>query len=317
MEEEDAVYQQKIEAEALHWDRKVEEQLALGMIPDIRRAVKRKTVLAIWDDPELERIMRGNVRTFIIQKASEVKGKALDLGCGVGWLSLELARNSMHVDAVDISRKRIEVAKNYLTIAPEKENLGNINYMVADLNRIVLEPNAYDAVVVWDTLHHIPAIERLLIGVKKALKPGGNFLVLDHIGCTRRGNLMSRLFLFLLPTKDSYSVKLGSLLKSIREAPKKEACAGAANVDGQSPFEDITGVEMIQLIRKHFGIKKIRTLLSFSASVVPRIYARDSIKYKLVRITRLLDDSLIKLGVSRGEYVFIWAQKHGGQNTKI
>lgn len=311
LKEEDVVYPQKIAAEALHWDRAVEQQLALGMIPDIRRGVKQKTVLAMWDDPEMDRIMRGDVRTFIIQKASEIKGRALDLGCGVGWLSLELARNGMHVDAVDISRRRIEVARNYLAKAPKKENFGSINYMVADLNRIVLESHAYDAVVVWDALHHILEIEKLIKEVKKALKPGGNFLVLDHIGRTRLGGLMSNLFLLLLPTNDSYSVKLKSIFKSIRKTLKKEVSTGRTNADDQSPFEDITTVEMIHLINKYFSIRKKRTLLSFSAFVVPRISARDSIKYKLVRVMRLLDDFLIKLGISRGEYVFIWANKEG------
>lgn len=42
----------------------MEEQLAIGMIPDIRRAVKRKKVVAFYDDPEIERIMRGDVNFY-------------------------------------------------------------------------------------------------------------------------------------------------------------------------------------------------------------------------------------------------------------
>jgi len=89
----------------------------------------------------------------------------------------------MDVDGIDISEKRIQVTRNYLKVAPEKgKNFGSGNYVVADLNKIVLEECAYDSVVAWDTLHHIPEIDRLMAQVKKALKPGGNFVALDHIG---------------------------------------------------------------------------------------------------------------------------------------
>lgn len=207
MKKQISPYDQKIQQEAQFWGKVTEEQLNDGMIPDLRRAIKRRKVVGMWDDSEIEKIMRGRFKEFIIKKASEVKGRALDLGCGMGWLSLELARNGMDVDGMDISERRIQAAKDYLEVAPEKKNFGSINYIVADLNKIVLEESTYDSVVVWDTLHHIPEIDRLMGEVKGALKPGGNFITLDHIGLTKGGGIISKILYLLLPVDRSYPKK--------------------------------------------------------------------------------------------------------------
>mgnify|MGYP003681953750 CR=1 FL=1 len=195
----------------------------------------------------------------------------------MGWLSLELARNGMHVDGIDISGRRIQIAKEYLKVAPEKEKFGSVNYIVADLNKIMLEESAYDSVVVWDALHHIPEIDRLMRQVKRALKPGGNFLALDHIGITKVGDLMSKVVCLLLPTDRSYREKL----KLIKERlTKRESCHEQASLDDSSPFEDVTQKEMIEAIKKNLTVKEIRTTLSFSANFVVSARLREPLKYK-------------------------------------
>lgn len=298
-------YRQKIQQEAQFWGKIAAEQLDDGVIPDIRSAIKRTEVTAMWDDPEIEKVMRGEFREFIIKKASEVKGRALDLGCGMGWLSLELARNGMDVDAIDISEKRIQVAKDYLEVAPEKENFGSVNYVVADLNKILLEKSAYNSVVVWDTLHHILEIDRLMGEVKKALKPGGNFLALDHIGVTRVGEVISKILYLMLTTDRNYPKKL----KLIRELLKRKFHCEQASIDDRSPFEDVTKKEMIEVIKKKLMVKEVITTLSFSANLVPRIRLREPLKYRLIHLLKFLDDLSIKTKILRREYVFIWAQK--------
>lgn len=305
METQKSSYDQKIAGEASFWDKKVEGQLAIGMIPDIRRAVKRKKVVAFYDDPEIERIMRGDVRAFIIQKACEIKGRALDLGCGVGWLSLELARNRMNVEGIDISEKRIQVAKDYLEIAPEKESFGSVNYIVADLNKITLEERAYQTVVVWDALHHIPEIERLVKEVRKALKPGGNFLVLDSLEPSKLGSLLSKALYLLLPTEISYLEKIRLVPKHLKTKTLRQQ----TNIEESSPFEHVTGIEMVEIIKKHFAIKAMKTLLAFSMPLAAPLKVREPLKYKLISLIKLLDDFLIRMRILRGEQVFIWAKK--------
>lgn len=307
MKKQTSSYKLKIQQEAQFWGKIAKEQLDDGMIPDLRRAAKRKKVVSMWDDPQIEKIMRGKFREFIIKKASEVKGRALDLGCGMGWLSLELARNGMVVDAVDISKKRIQIAKDYLKVAPKGGNFGNVTYVVADLNKITLEEFIYDSVVVWDTLHHIPEIDRLMNQVKRALKPGGNFIVLDHIGQTKTGNIISKILYLILPTDRSLSKKL----KLIREHLWKKSHHEQNNLneDDKSPFEDVTQGEMIKAIQKKLKVKEVRTTLSFSASI-SCIKLKGPLKYKLIYLLKFIDDLLIKMKILKGEYIFIWAKKN-------
>src|SRR5205807_1641437 len=66
------------------------------------------------------------------------------------------------------------------------EDFGSVEYVFADLNTVNLPANEYDAVVVWDSLHHVAALERLLEQVRGALKPNGVFVGVDHSFATRR-----------------------------------------------------------------------------------------------------------------------------------
>ena len=298
-------YEQKIQQEALFWGKIAEEQLDDGVIPDLRRPVKKTKVVGMWDDSKIEKIMRGKFRELLIKKATEVKGRTLDLGCGMGWLSLELARNGMDVDGIDISEKRIQVARRYIEVAPGKGNFGSINYIIADLNKIVFKDNIYESVVVWDALHHIPEIDRLMREVRKALKPGGNFVALDHIGSTRAGRIIHKILYLLLPTDTSYPRKL----KLIGERLKRKSCHEQPDSNDRSPFEDVTQKKMIEVIKKNFTVKKMRTTLSFSANLVAVIRLKEPLKYKLITLIKFVDDLFIKAKILRGEYVFIYAKK--------
>jgi len=88
----------------------------------------------------------------------------------------------MDVLGVDVSPDRIKIAKRFLKENPYKRGFGKVRYLVGDLNKMILPREEFDVVVVWNTLHHFPRPDRILIKIKKSLKPGGHFIVFDHIG---------------------------------------------------------------------------------------------------------------------------------------
>ena len=102
----------------------------------------------------------------------------LDLGCGIGRISLEFARRGFLVTGVDRTTSYLEQARQQA----EKEKL-NIEFVHADM-RAFVRPDAFDSVVsTYTTFGYFedPADDRRVVSnVYKSLKPGGAFLIDMH-----------------------------------------------------------------------------------------------------------------------------------------
>ena len=302
-------YERQITEESLFWDEFEEEANKFG-IPwwcDLRRATKLSKVVCGWMyDPKIEKILRESCKNKLIETASRIKGNALDIGCGAGWLSLELARNGMDVDSFDISNKRIEIAKEYLKNNPFKEGFGSINYQVADINKINLEKSKYQSVVSWDTLHHIPAIDRLVKEIYESLKPNGYFVIYDHIGLRKKNRMLIKILRspLVILSKIKKIFETGNIKKDLKSS------LGQTGKIVRSPFEDITGEEMIGVIKKYFEIETLETQLCFLANLANDLLTLpEAIKYHFLLILKVIDDLLIKMHILKGEYIFIIAKK--------
>ena len=78
--------------------------------------------------------------------------KCLSLGCGEGWLERKLAswNTFQECDAYDISKGAIDLAK----IRAIDQGYTNINYVIKDINKIVLPVGEYDVVWASGSIHH-------------------------------------------------------------------------------------------------------------------------------------------------------------------
>ena len=168
-----------LEGEAKYWDR-FEEQSSRYGIPiwvDYQKAdTKEIPFINFSTNPVVDKLYLGKVKDLVIKKAGV--GKILDLGCGAGWLSLELARKGGKVIGIDISKKRIEIAKKYA----KKEGI-KIDYLVGDIEDCSWESNnTYDAIINWNSFHHTKDPQKILASVRKSLKKNGIFISWDHLG---------------------------------------------------------------------------------------------------------------------------------------
>jgi trans-aconitate methyltransferase len=93
--------------------------------------------------------------------------RILDLGCGTGHLTAKLAEIGALVVGVDRSPDMIRQAK---------ERYPSLRFEVMDAREIALDEN-FDAVFSNATLHWIKEPERVILGIKKLLHPGGRFVV--------------------------------------------------------------------------------------------------------------------------------------------
>jgi SAM-dependent methyltransferase len=89
----------------------------------------------------------------------------LELGCGTGSFTRELARSGADVVAIDVSPELLEMAKANCS-AP------NVQYQIQNAYALSYSEGAFDSVVGSSVLHHLE-VEKALRGAYRVLKPGG------------------------------------------------------------------------------------------------------------------------------------------------
>ncbi|MEM1446589.1 MAG: class I SAM-dependent methyltransferase [Planctomycetota bacterium] len=106
---------------------------------------------------------------------AETRPTALDLGCGTGALSCQLAEAGFEVTGIDISPSAIDFARRIVA----DRGLA-IDFMLADVCADSLGRRRFDVIVDGHLLHCI-VFERerheLLIRLRRALRPGGQFWI--------------------------------------------------------------------------------------------------------------------------------------------
>ena len=96
----------------------------------------------------------------------------LDLGCGSGWTSLFLARAGYEVWGVDISEHMVEIARQ-----AQRTGTAGHEFVVADMEDLNLAQHDFDAVLLFDALHHCAGYARVLVRACQHLKTGGHLLL--------------------------------------------------------------------------------------------------------------------------------------------
>lgn len=267
--------------------------------PDHRLRRRLESPEELWEDPEVEAIARGRFVDRIMAACEPPPRDLLELACGCGWLSLELARRGHRVHAIDLSPERIESARLYAeSLRASEPNLGGLTYEVADLNTVALTEGRFDRVICWDGLHHIHAIRRLMAEIDRSLRPGGRLIIFDHIGPANalQSAIDRGIALFIVALQQP-----GNLRRTIRRNRGAE----------RAPSEDVTGVEMITAARSVFGDDRVavETALATGKRWLARLRGPRSIRLGLVRFHCALDRAAIRLRLARGEYLFLEAVK--------
>jgi len=112
--------------------------------------------------------------SFVSELAQDLVGwlrpqrgeKILDLGCGTGTLSAQIARQGALVTGVDSSADMIEGAR---------EKYAELSFAVAD-GQALSYAAEFDAVFSNAALHWMPRAADVVRGVRRALVPGGRFV---------------------------------------------------------------------------------------------------------------------------------------------
>ena len=118
-----------------------------------------------------------------ISKKSLSNFNILDLGCGGGLVCEPLARLGANITGIDFVKQNIIAAKKHA-----KKTNTNIEYLHQNINNLKLKKK-YDAVLILEVLEHIEDWKKIIINIKKLLKPGGKIII-----STINRNFFSKLF---------------------------------------------------------------------------------------------------------------------------
>lgn len=125
-----------------------------------------------YDDPvALLRAENKAKFPWILNKLRELThpgSKILDVGCGGGFLSNELARQGYLVTGVDISEDSLNVARKH-------DVTGSVRYETADAYHLPYPDNSFDAVTAMDFLEHVDRPDDVIKEFSRVLRPGGLF----------------------------------------------------------------------------------------------------------------------------------------------
>jgi phosphatidylethanolamine/phosphatidyl-N-methylethanolamine N-methyltransferase len=117
-------------------------------------------------------------RQSTIAEADRIGGRILDVGVGTG-LSLSDYSPSIKICGVDISEPMLRKAQQRV----RGQKLGNVETLaVMDARNLAFKDASFDAVVAQYVITAVPDPEGALDDFVRVLKPGGELILVNHIG---------------------------------------------------------------------------------------------------------------------------------------
>lgn len=155
----------------------------------------------------------------------------VDLGCGEGFLTLEVARWAAQVVAVDRSAPVLERARELAA----RRHVSNVDWRLGELERPPVEAGAADVALLSQALHHAEDPLQALQAATAVVRESGRVLVLDLISHTEewtRERLGDRWLGFTV----------AELTNMMTDAGLVDLHVGPIDDAASSPFEVLTAV---------------------------------------------------------------------------
>ena len=309
-----------IAAEAAAFDKRIDERIKVGFVPDLRRAVKCDHFYkSFWRDPLFIRLYVGKTVEKYLDYLERYCGRGLqilDVGCGAGYVSLELARNGHHVTAIDISESNIEIAKKTLADNPFEDGFGSLHYEVVPFH---LAKGTYDVVLFSVSLHHMPDPEGVVAQSRDLLRNGGYLLCYEP--CHERFREQDAAQVALIRTVlalTGHWYDENEVLPRLKDEQSYARYVSALQTeyvmerdinepDGQSPHDlESDGATMLAALRQNFEEIDYRPGFSFIYRLLGGIRGTDVQIEALAKFFALYDELAVKsYGLAANHFYFL------------
>lgn len=300
-----------IQEEAEAFDARIRERLEAGFIPDLRRAKACEYFYkSFWRDPHYIRLYLGWIMDGLLDLLHTHCGtglRILDVGCGAGYMSLELAREGYHVTGVDVSRECIATACQVRDENPYAEDFGSLEYFKMPFHECTGE---YDVVLFCGSMHHMTNLNVVVNRAYNLVVPGGHLLFYEpcherfrlqdaaQVGLIR--GLLALTGMWFEPDEIEGLIMDEDALQQyfkdlhweyIMERDKNEP-------DGQSPHDlASSGEEILAAVRSRFIEVETRPGASFSHRVLGGLRGPNEIIHRIASFLATYERTCVAKGL--------------------
>lgn len=315
-------------AEAHAFDRQIEERIANGHVPDLRLCTPcdwfynnpwRRPAYVQLDFGEQFEIISEVIRSHA---PSGSRSRILEVGCGPGYMSLELARAGFTVTGLDLSEKCIEISRRFAASDPFLKDRGPLSFIAGDFfSNEQLQPNSFDAVLFLGALHHFPEQQQVLTRARDLLRPGGLLIAHEPVRdrVTRGNALFVHLLRVLLSAQGGFfkkfaipespiqlQIEVEHLFNEMRYELEDGSKAQSVN-DNEAGF-----AEMYPVLSLLFEQIRFDWRYAFFHEFIGGLRFEDATNEKLARYLRDTDKALCEAGVlSATEFFFVGCKPIG------
>ena len=307
-----------LEEEADAFDKRIEGRVENGFIPDLRKLKHNPFFYkSFWRDPCFTKLYLGEICNNFIEKLAahtSPGARVLDLGCGAGYLALEIARQGYNVTGIDISASCINVAKKTLDKADISSDFGSLKYQrcsVSELSRF----NQFDAVMCSGVLHHLEPLPESLNPIHLSMKTGGVILWHEpqHQYWTKTEASIVTLIRLILANLNMWhdekvkgvdsTEKLMKMIDDVYEEYIYER--DPHEKKGQSPNDLASDRDyIVSEIEKKFRILDIQQSFSFIYRLMGGMRGDQETLNRLASLLHLFDTSLSQKGIINSNYFY-------------
>lgn len=311
-------YRKKIILEGKAFDKQVLQRKKYGLVPDLRNLKRNLNFYNNpWREPEFFKIQWMEIIQSIIKDCSKnnQSKKILEVGCGTGFLSLELARKRHEVLGVDISKESIKEANEYLKKIKKQEKV-KLEFKVADINNLKLKKK-YDVLIFYRSLHHFKNTSKLLKQINKSLNKNSILIICEPLrrNFERLNSIFSMILRLSLETWVRHDKKIPKIINNKffkyyeNQINSEYTYKNNKKKFAQSPMDNSTDDpnEVIKSVKKYFNLKKIKYYDSFVDKLIGGLRGKN--RFILANLLKKFDNYLIEENILKGTTLYLVAKK--------